>query len=126
MLYNPSTDHRVKELQACVSWVHSELRMPNFHLQQCLFGQHLLPIYPDRTVVIVESEKSAVIASHYMPDVLWLATGGNNGCFNIQTIDVLRGRDVILLPDLGATEAWREKAPMLRPVCRSGECQRGT
>ena len=114
MLYNSSTGRRVKEPQARVSWAHSELRLPNFHLRQCLFGQHLLPLYLDRTVFIVESEKTAVIASHYMPDVLWLAAGGKNGCF-----EVLHGRDVILLPDLGATDAWREKLPMLRPVCRS-------
>jgi len=119
MLYNPSTGRRVKEPQAYVTWAHSELRLPNFHLQQCLFGQHLLPLYPDRTVFIVESEKTAVIASHYMPDILWLATGGKNGCFNVQTVEVLRGRDVILLPDLGATDAWRDKVPILRPVCRS-------
>ena len=119
MLYNLSTGRRVKEPQTCVSWAHAELRLPDFHLQQCLFGQHLLPLYPDQTVFIVESEKTAVIASHYMPDVLWFATGGKNGCFNVQTVDVLRGRDVILLPDLGATDAWRNKVPMLRPVCRS-------
>ncbi len=119
MLYNPTTGRRVKEPQARVSWAHSELRLPDFNLRQCLFGQHLLPLYPDRTVFLVESEKSAVIASHYMPDVLWLATGGKNGCFNVQTVEALRGRDVILLPDLGATDAWREKLPMLQPVCRS-------
>ncbi len=119
MLYNSSTGRRVKEPQACVSWAHAELRLPNFHLRQCLFGQYLLPIYPDRTIFLVESEKSAVIASHYMPDALWLATGGKNGCFNVQTVEILRGRDVILLPDLGATDAWQEKLPMFRPVCRS-------
>lgn len=119
MLYNPATGRRVKEPQARVSWAHSELRLPDFNLRQCLFGQHLLPSYPDKTVFLVESEKSAVIAAHYMPDVLWLATGGKNGRFNVQTVEALRGRDVILLPDLGATDAWREKLPMLQPVCRS-------
>lgn len=119
MLYDPVTGRRVKEPQARVSWAHSELRLSDFNLRQCLFGQHQLPLYPDRTVFIAESEKSAVIASHYMPDVLWLATGGKNGCFNVQTVDVLRGRDVILLPDLGATDAWQEKLPMLQAICRS-------
>ena len=76
-------------------------------------------MYPDRTVFLVESKKSAVIAAHYIPDVLWLATGGKNGCFNVRTVESLRGRDVILLPDLGATDAWLEKLPMLRPVCQS-------
>ena len=118
-LYNPATGRRGKEPQACVSWAHTELRLPDFNLRQCLFGQHLLPLYPDRTVFLVESEKSAVIASHYMPDVLWLATGGKNGCFNVRTVEALRGRDVILPPDLGATEAWSKKLPMLQLVCRS-------
>ena len=54
-----------------------------------------------------------------MSDVLWLATGGKNGCFNVQTVEILRGRDVILLSDLGATDVWREKLPMLQPICRS-------
>jgi len=119
MLYSPETGRRVKEPQARVSWAHAELRLPDFNLRQCLFGQHLLPLYPDRTVFMVESEKSAVIAAHYMPDVLWLATGGKNGCFNVRTVEALRGRDVILLPDLGATDAWQKKLPMLRHVCRS-------
>ncbi len=119
MLYNPSTGRRVKEPQVRVSWAHSELRLPDFNLRQCLFGQHLLPLYPDKTVILVESEKLAVIASHYMPDVLWLATGGKHIGFNVQTVEALRGRDVVLLPDLGATEAWREKQPMLQSICRS-------
>lgn len=119
MLYNPATGRRVKEPQACVSWAHAELRLPDFNLRQCLFGQHLLPEYPDKTVFLVESEKSAVIAACYMPDALWLATGGKNSCFNVQTVEALRGRDVILLPDLGATDAWRLKLPIFRPACRS-------
>ena len=119
MLYNPSTGRRVKEPQAYVSWAHAELRLPDFNLRQCLFGQHLLPLYPDKTVFLVESEKSAVIASHYMPDVVWLATGGKNIGLNSQTIEALRGRDVVLLPDLGATDEWRAKLPIFQPVCRS-------
>ena len=58
MLYNPETGHRVKDERygARVNWVHSELKLQNFHLQQCLFGEHLLPLYTDRTVMLVESE----------------------------------------------------------------------
>ncbi len=119
MLYNPATGRRVKEPQVCVSWAHAELRLPNYNLRQCLFGQHLLPLYPDRAVFLVESEKSAVIASHYLPDVLWLATGGKNICLNVHTIEALHGRDVVLLPDFGATDAWREKLLIFQPVCRS-------
>ena len=34
-----------------------------WELSQCLFGEHLLSLYPDRTVALVESEKTAVICS---------------------------------------------------------------
>ena len=37
----------------------------------------LLSENPTKSVAIVESEKSALIATHYMPEFIWLATGGN-------------------------------------------------
>ena len=42
MCYNAETGHRVKEPQAFVSWAHSELKLQDFHLKQCLYGEHLL------------------------------------------------------------------------------------
>ncbi len=48
-----------------------------------------------------------------------LLRAAKNICLNVHTIEVLRGRDVMLLPDLGATDAWREKQPIFRPVCHS-------
>ena len=42
MCYNAETGHRVKEPKAFVSWAHSELKLQDFHLKQCLFGEHLL------------------------------------------------------------------------------------
>ena len=69
--------------------------------------------------MLVESEKTCLIASHFMPDFLWLATGGKNGCFNEDALQVLRGREVILMPDLGATEKWQVKSDMLNPICHS-------
>ena len=119
MLYDANTGRRVKEPHAHVCWVHSELKKQGFKLQQCFFGEHLLPLYPDKRIFIVESEKTAIIAAHFIPDGLWIATGGKNGCFNAQAVKVLSGRDVILMPDLGATSEWQEKVQMLRPICRS-------
>ena len=119
MLYDANTGRRVKEPHAHVCWVHSELKKLGFKLQQCFFGEHLLALYPDKKIFIVESEKTAIIAAHFIPDGLWIATGGKNGCFNAQAIKVLSGRDVILMPDLGATSEWQEKASILRPICRS-------
>lgn len=117
MLYDPATGHRVKEPRSYVSWVHTELRLEHFNMKQCLFGEHLLADNPSKAVAIVESEKSALIATHFMPDFVWLATGGIHGCFNADIIGVLKNRAVILCPDLGAKDVWREKARLLSAVC---------
>lgn len=118
MGYNPKDGHRIKEPIPQVCWVHSELKLPDFHLKQCLFGEHLLAT-SSATVMLAESEKTCLIASHFMPDFLWLATGGKDGCFNEETMQVLHGRDVILMPDLGATEKWTKKSAILNPICKS-------
>ena len=119
MLYDATTGKRVKHPQPHVCWVHTEMRLRDYRLRQCFFGEHILPIYPDRKVFVVESEKTAVIAAHFMPDVLWIGTGGKNGCFNERAISSLAGRDVVLMPDLGATQEWQARLPMLYKVCRS-------
>ena len=118
MGYNPKDGHRIKEPIPQVCWVHTELKLPDFHLKQCLFGEHLLAT-SSATVMLVEGEKTCLIASHFMPDYLWLATGGKDGCFNEETMQVLHGRDVILMPDLGATEKWTKKSIFLTPICKS-------
>ena len=118
MGYNPKDGHRIKEPIPQVCWVHTELKLPDFHLKQCLFGEHLLAT-SSATIMLVESEKTCLIASHFMSDFLWLATGGKDGCFNEETMHVLHGRDVILMPDLGATEKWTRKSAILTPICNS-------
>lgn len=119
MNYDPKTGHRIKEPQACVSWAHKEIRLPDFNLRQCFFGEHLLAEFPFKHVMIVESEKTAIIATHFTPQYVWLATGGMNGCFNREAVEVLHGREMTLMPDLGATAKWKEKLPMLSSVCKS-------
>lgn len=117
MCYNAETGHRVKEPQAFVSWAHSELKLQDFHLKQCLFGEHLLK-NSSSPVMLVESEKTAVVMSHFIPDYIWLATGGKNGCFNSEAMQVLKSREVTLIPDLGATEQWKEKSALLSEICK--------
>ena len=46
------------------------------------------------------------------------ATGGKNGSFNREAMSVLRDREVTLIPDLGATERWREKSALLADICK--------
>ena len=65
---------------------------------------------------MVESEKTALLASHYLPQYLWLATGGKHGCFKSSSLTPLLGRNVILFPDLGATAYWQEKMLMMQSM----------
>ena len=80
--------------------------------KQCLFGVHLLKKFPDKPVALVESEKTALICAIQMPEYVWLATGGQFGCkwTSPEVYNDLRGREVILFPDLKATEDWKIRA----------------
>jgi len=114
MQYNPVTGRRIKHESGAIDWVHNKLKQKkqlpeDFNLQQCFFGEHLLKIYPNKCVAIVESEKSAIIASCIVPDMIWLAAGNLNG-LSIEKCHVLKGRNVMLYPDLGAFEKWSIKA----------------
>lgn len=126
MGYDAATGHRIKEPFNQVSWVHSVRKLPDFRMKQCLFGEHLLSdtsaAMSAKPVAIVESEKTALVAAHFIPDFIWLATGGMHGCFNSEAVQVLCGREVILFPDLKATEEWRQRLPMLESFCRRATC----
>lgn len=116
MHYDAETGKRVKQPFNHVTWVHSLLKLPGYNLRQCFFGEHLLSMNRGKPVAIVESEKTAIVASYYLPEYVWLATGGIHGCFNADTLRVLRGRQVTLFPDLGATQQWRDKLPILKSL----------
>lgn len=116
MLYG-SDGHRVKKDGiASFHWMHRLIAQSDFNLVQCFFGEHLLKVMPDAKVMIVESEKSAIIASHFYPQYVWLASGGSSGCLNPIASKVLKEREVWLIPDLDAEEYWRAKLQMLRSI----------
>jgi hypothetical protein len=112
MLYNPTTGKRVKEPFNHINWVHSLLKKPEFELRQCLFGEHLLSIDKNKPVAIVESEKTAVIASVYLPRFIWVAVGSLTN-LNAEKCSILKGRTVALFPDLNGFEKWSSKAKEL-------------
>ncbi len=124
MGYDAKTGHRVKQPFNQVSWVHSVKKIPDFHMKQCLFGEHLLADISSsaRTVGIVESEKTTLVAALFIPDLVWLATGGMYGSFKSEAMQVLKGREVVLFPDLKATDEWHRKARMLQSICNSVTC----
>lgn len=116
MLYNPETGKRVKQPFNHVSWVHNWINQPKYELLQCFFGEHLLQ---DKTmpVAIVESEKTAIIASVYLPRFIWLAAGMKGG-LNIDKCSILKGRNVTLFPDIKAYSDWTKKANKLSDIAR--------
>ncbi|UTA69567.1 DUF6371 domain-containing protein [Emticicia sp. 21SJ11W-3] len=112
MLYNTATGKRIKEPVSLISWVHSVLNLPDFNLKQCFFGEHLL-INNTKPVAIVESEKTALIASLYEPRFTWLAAGSLNS-LSADKCKVLEGRKVFLFPDVNAFEKWQAKVQEFR------------
>jgi hypothetical protein len=111
MQYNPTTGKRIKEPYNHISWVHSVLKQPEFELQQCLFGEHLLHdnIKP---IAIFESEKTAIIASLYLSQFICLAVGSLSN-LSESKCKVLQGRTVTLFPDLNGFSKWNNKAKEL-------------
>ncbi len=125
--YNPDTGKRDKEKHP--TWVHSFIKPFNYKL--CFFGEHLLAEFPEATIGITESEKTALIASLFLPDMVWIATGGNSGCKwrEYSVHNVLKGRNIILFPDFGyfnkkthktCFAEWQERANAIteRMDCR--------
>jgi hypothetical protein len=131
MLYESATGKRVKEVkkadgskQSKITWAHSVLQkqgvVKEFNLRQCLFGEHQLSgQYKTKPVAIVESEKTAIICSAYLPDFIWLACGSLNN-LTADRCRVLTGRKVVLFPDLNGFDKWSDKAKQLKALldCR--------
>ncbi|ULB33913.1 DUF6371 domain-containing protein [Proteiniphilum propionicum] len=105
MLYDPVTGKRAKNVKNSFDWVHRHVKSP-YQLSQCLYGLHLVK-KSTTPLAVVESEKSAIIASLTIPEYTWVATGGKQ---NYRLLEALRGHDVTLFPDLGAYHDWTKYA----------------
>ena len=66
-------------------------------MTQCLFGEHLLTRYLERIVALVEAEKTAVIGAGFIPEYVWLATGGRSGVND--RVDILKNRKILFSAD---------------------------
>lgn len=88
--------------------------------ERCLFGEHLLPMFPDAAVGLLESEKSSALGAVNQSKLLWLATA-SKGNLQPQNCKALEGRRVYLFPDADGVEEWTEKAKELREFCFSVE-----
>ena len=124
------TGHTIKDVladgepQSRTTWVHSLLSrkqpapvwLADYLNQEnkvgCLFGEHLLKSESTKVVCVVEAPKTAIIASLYFPNFLWLAVGALT-YLTADRCKALEGRKVILWPDLNGYDLWRERADKL-------------
>jgi len=122
MRYDGTTGKGFKQGRNLIRWMHELEGLKDFTFQRCLFGEHLLVENQEKKVIIVESEKTAIIGSLCLPGYTWLATGGLQS-FTPKLLQILKGRSVTALPDLGAFDEWKKVVEELRhtiPITVSG------
>lgn len=105
--YDKKTGKRVKVPYSRIYWVHN-LVQREFHLEQCLFGEHLLQDFSGGDIYLVESEKTCLICSINMPNDLFLATGGLSN-LSPSKLAVLKDYNPIAIPDKGGYDYWKAK-----------------
>ncbi|WP_461101611.1 DUF6371 domain-containing protein [Spirosoma koreense] len=92
---------------------HQALKLSNYILKPCLFGEHQLSIRPRATVGIVDKEVSALIATAFYPECIWLAADDTN-LIGLDYWQALAKRNAVLYPSLskdGSTfKKWSRKA----------------
>jgi len=117
------------------SWVHTALKRGHQRKKQplpdwlhnycenalkfpCLFGLPQLKGVPKSTpIAIVEAPKTAILASAYFPEFVWLAVGGMS-YLNESRLRPLEGRNIVLFPDRGGYERWSMEAEKLSGLGR--------
>lgn len=119
MLYK-ADGHRDKEAPHNFTWAHTLLSRAgrvdlNTHdTQTTLFGMHLLHFHPDAAVNIVESEKTALLASimwGHPEKWVWMASGGLSMLSEQRLRPIIEaGRDIFLYPDRDGVTAWKQQA----------------
>jgi hypothetical protein len=80
---------------------------------EVFFGEHLLAQNPASPIGIVESEKTAVIASicsNVFPSMIWLATGSKQWLKPHRLERIGLNRTIVLYPDADGYSKWAEIA----------------
>lgn len=115
MQYDRDTGKRIKKPYNHINWLHNAVKEPDFNLCQCLFGLHRANEDYQKTIAIVESEKTAVIMSIFIPDYIWLATGSKQN-LKFDLLNPIKKRNIVLFPDKGEFENWQKKANELKEI----------
>ena len=127
------TGHTVKHPRRCTTWAHTALAhrlreagqaqpawLSEYEKQPtkspCLFGlPQLNTASAGQPVAIVESAKTAILATPYLPAFVWLATGGQS-YLTPERLAPVKGRRVVLFPDAGALGNWQARAKRLQAL----------
>lgn len=115
MLYDKVTCKRIKEPYNHINWMHKAIKEPDFNLCQCLFGLHLIIDDYQKTIALVESEKTAIVMSIFMPDFIWLATGSKQN-LKFDLLKPIKKRNIVLFPDKGEYASWLNTANELNKI----------
>lgn len=104
MLYHKERFNRTKYMTT----IHSINRIHNPETEKfsmCLFGLHLAfeEGNLNKKIVIVESEKTAILFYAMFPKVVALATSSLNN-FNLKQLSPLKGRAILAYPDLSKND----------------------
>ena len=97
-------------------WIHSVMKSvypdDKFEYVGCLFGLHLAQMFPQATICIVESEKTALICSAFWPmeERVFMASSGLRGINTARLSYLLRNkREIVAYPDHDGYQLWKEK-----------------
>ncbi len=107
--FNPATGKRLKGEYDTSSLVRKLRLKKDFNYKQIFFGEHLLSRDINKPVAIVEAEKSAIIASLFFPEFVWLAIGSKQS-LKVEKIKRLGNRQIILYPDADGFDQWQAVA----------------
>ena len=127
ILFDVITGKRVKRPFPHIHWVHKKIKNPEYNLNQCLYGLHLVksgfakPLYKSlarplqNSIAIVESEKTAVIMSIFVPEYTWLATGSKQN-LKLQMLQSIKNETIVVFPDKGEFLDWNKKVIELQKL----------
>lgn len=107
--FNRATGKRLKDDYDTSSLVRKLKLKEDFQYKQIFFGEHLLPKNPNKPVAVVESEKTAIIASLCMSQFVWLATGSKQW-LKAERLQRFDNRQIILYPDADGFDQWQAVA----------------
>lgn len=91
-----------------IFWYHTgKVNEEKYQFKSCWFGEHLIFNSEYEYIGIVESEKTALIANYFLPNVLFLATG-SKGTKKNAIYKGIGDKKTIFYPDYDAIQEWTE------------------